>query len=73
MRVHEQMLVGPERAGIKGAMLQGFSVGSINGLFPWAWALALWYGSTRVAAGDYSGGQVLPGCQRCCHCCCTPG
>ena len=99
---------------MKGAVIQGLSVGSINGLFPCAWALvrlpsglqavlccgnphaahshdvvagslssahqpaaahrpvasarglclslgalqALWYGSIRVADGDYSGGQV---------------
>ena len=34
-----QALALPERVGVKGAIIQGLSVGSINGLFPCAWAL----------------------------------
>ena len=34
-----QALVGPEKAGIKGSIAGSFTVATLNGLFPMAWAL----------------------------------
>jgi hypothetical protein len=41
--------------GIRQGFLGGLVVGITNGVAFFAYALALWYGSTRVEAGDYTG------------------
>ena len=46
--------------GIKQGFLGGVVVGVTNAVAFFAYALALWYGSTRVAAGAYSGAPLPP-------------
>ena len=41
------------------AALQGAVFGLANAVFLWTYALALWFGWTRVRAGEYTGGQVM--------------
>lgn len=44
------------QVGIRQGFLGGLVVGITNGVAFFAYALALWYGSTRVVAGAYNGG-----------------
>lgn len=48
------------QVGIKQGFLGGLVVGITNGVAFFAYALALWYGSTRVDAGDYTGAPLPP-------------
>lgn len=45
--------------GIRQGFLGGLVVGVTNCAAFCAYALALWYGSTRIAAGTYTGGDVV--------------
>lgn len=49
-----QALAFPEKMGIWQGLYSGFTVGFMNCTFLCAYALALWYGSTRVAANQYT-------------------
>ena len=44
------------RVGVKQGIMQGVTVGTTNCVFLCSYALAFWYGSTRVRAGRYDGG-----------------
>ena len=41
--------------GVKQGIMQGITVGFTNLTFLCSYALAFWYGSTRVHAGAYDG------------------
>ena len=45
--------------GERQGLLAGVSLGTTHLVFFAAYALALWYGSVRVAAGHLDGGQVV--------------
>ncbi len=47
------------RVGVKQGIMQGITVGTTNCVFLCSYALALWYGSTRVRAGKYDGRPPL--------------
>lgn len=49
-----QALAFPEKMGIWQGLYSGFTVGFMNCIFLCAYALALWYGSTRVEAKQYT-------------------
>lgn len=44
--------------GIRQGFLGGVTVGITNCIFFCSWALALWFGSTRIVAGSYTGGGM---------------
>jgi hypothetical protein len=46
--------------GEKQGLLAGFTLGATHLVFFGAYALALWYGSRRVADGEMDGGKVGP-------------
>ena len=50
-----QALELPMRVGVKQGIMQGVTVGTTNCVFLCSYALAFWYGSTRVRAGAYDG------------------
>ena len=50
-----QALELPIRVGVKQGIMQGVIVGTTNCVFLCSYALAFWYGSTRVRAGRYDG------------------
>jgi ATP-binding cassette subfamily B (MDR/TAP) protein 1 len=54
----------PMKVGIRQGFLGGVVVGMTNCAFFCSWALALWFGSTRIVAGTYTGGRLrrLLGC-----------
>ena len=43
------------RVGVKQGIMQGITVGTTNCVFLCSYALAFWYGATRVRAGKYDG------------------
>jgi hypothetical protein len=43
------------KMGVKQGIMQGVTVGFTNCTFLCCYALAFWYGSTRVRAGKYDG------------------
>ncbi len=47
------------RVGVKQGIMQGITVGTTNCVFLCSYALAFWYGSTRVRAGKYDGRPPL--------------
>ena len=50
-----QALEVPMRVGVKQGIMQGITVGTTNCVFLCSYALAFWYGATRVRAGKYDG------------------
>jgi ATP-binding cassette, subfamily B (MDR/TAP), member 1 len=52
-------LIIPLKVGIKQGFFQGLTLGTANGIFFFSYAAALYYGGTRVAAGAYTGGDVM--------------
>ena len=50
-----QALELPMRVGVKQGIMQGVTVGTTNCVFLCSYALAFWYGATRVRAGKYDG------------------
>jgi hypothetical protein len=52
--VGSQALAYPEKVGIRQGFYHGFTIGFMNCTFLCAYALALWFGSTRVIAGEYT-------------------
>eukprot|EP00887_Chlorella_sp_A99_P002677 scaffold6.g2677.t1 len=56
---YEAVLEHPCKVGIRQGFLGGLIVGSTNCVAYCGYALALWYGSTRIIAGTYNGGQVI--------------
>ena len=44
--------------GVKQGIMQGITVGFTNLTFLCSYALAFWYGSTRVHAGAYDGAPL---------------
>jgi hypothetical protein len=59
-----QALDLPARMGVAQGIAQGVIVGFTNLTFLGSYALAFWYGSTRVRAGAYDG---APSAQSCAH------
>lgn len=57
--VSMQALEVPMRMGVKQGIMQGITVGTTNCVFLCSYALAFWYGSTRVRAGKYDGRPLL--------------
>lgn len=53
--VPTQALEVPQKMGVQQGIMQGITVGITNCTFLCAYALAFWYGSTRVRAGKYDG------------------
>ena len=53
------------QVGIRQGFLGGVTVGITNCIFFCSWALALWFGSTRIVAGSYTGGGICLGACRC--------
>ena len=53
--VHVQALEVPRKMGVQQGIMQGITVGFTNCTFLCSYALAFWYGSTRVRAGKYDG------------------
>ena len=49
----------PLKAGIKQGLMQGITLGCANGVWFLSYAAAMYYGSVKVAAGTYNGGDVL--------------
>ena len=58
VRRYGMSLNRPMQVGIKGGFLNGLVIGFVNCVFLCAYALALWYGGTRVRAGKYTGKQA---------------
>ncbi|KAK9861269.1 hypothetical protein WJX84_002505 [Apatococcus fuscideae] len=56
---YKRCLVEPEKVGARSSLLSGFLVGSVQIGFLGSYALALWYGGTRIRAGAYDGGKVM--------------
>ncbi|EFN58606.1 hypothetical protein CHLNCDRAFT_34209 [Chlorella variabilis] len=59
LEAYSASLQPPLKVGIRQGFLGGLVVGITNGVAFFAYALALWYGSTRVVAGAYNGGDVV--------------
>ena len=59
VRRYGMSLNKPMQVGIKGGALNGLLIGFANCVFLCAYALALWYGGTRVRAGTYTGVMIL--------------
>ncbi|KAK9810283.1 hypothetical protein WJX72_007941 [[Myrmecia] bisecta] len=59
LQTYMQSLLLPQKMGITSSILQGTVLGVTNFIFLSSYALALWYGSTRVRANDYTGGDVM--------------
>lgn len=55
VRRYGMSLTRPLQVGIKGGFLNGIVLGFANCCFLCIYALALWYGGTRVRAGKYTG------------------
>ena len=55
---HHQALEVPMRMGVRQGIMQGITVGFTNLTFLGSYALAFWYGSTRVRAGAYDGAHL---------------
>lgn len=55
-----QALDVPMKVGVKQGIMQGVTVGFTNCTFLCSYALAFWYGSTRVRAGKYDGEKCFP-------------
>ena len=53
-----QALEVPQAVGVKQGIMQGITVGFTNLTFLCSYALAFWYGSTRVHAGAYDGAPL---------------
>jgi ABC-type bacteriocin/lantibiotic exporter with double-glycine peptidase domain len=47
------------QVGLRSAILQGTGIGFLQFVMYACYALALWYGVQRIAAGKYTGGQVI--------------
>ena len=60
-----QALAEPTRIGKVQGVMHGVTLGLANGAFLGAYALALWFGSTRVQAGTMTG-ALLSSCHPCC-------
>lgn len=58
VRRYGMSLNRPMQVGIKGGFLNGVVIGFVNCIFLCSYALALWYGGTRVRAGKYTGTQA---------------
>jgi ATP-binding cassette subfamily B (MDR/TAP) protein 1 len=56
---YDQALSAPLQVGIKQGFYGGFTTGMANLVAYCGYALAMWYGATRVADGAYTGGEVL--------------
>lgn len=56
---YDASLAAPVAVGVRQGLLAGCIVGATNLVAFCCYALALWYGSTRVIAGKYTGGEVL--------------
>ena len=56
---YNQALVVPTQSAMEQAKYMGMSLGSIFLAMFGTYALALWYGSTLLLAGKYTGGQVM--------------
>lgn len=56
---YESSLQGPLAVGIKVGFVKGFIIGSYLFITYGAYALSIWFGSLRIADGDYSGGDVV--------------
>lgn len=56
-RAYSRALELPERAAARASALQGAVFGLANAIFLWTYALALWFGWTRVRAGEYTGAR----------------
>lgn len=55
VRRYGMSLTRPMQVGIRGGLLNGIVIGAVQCLFLCSYALALWYGGTRVRAGKYTG------------------
>lgn len=55
VRRYGMSLRKPMQVGIRGGLLNGLIIGFANCVFLCAYALALWYGGTRIRAGKYNG------------------
>ena len=55
LRRYGMSLNKPMQVGIKGGALNGLTIGCTNLVFLCAYALAMWYGGTRIRVGKYSG------------------
>ncbi|KAG7669217.1 hypothetical protein Ndes2526B_g05515 [Nannochloris sp. 'desiccata'] len=56
---YNHALEAPLNVGIKQGLYGGFTTGMANLVAYCGYALAMWYGATRVADGAYTGGEVL--------------
>jgi ATP-binding cassette subfamily B (MDR/TAP) protein 1 len=56
---YDHALHAPLQVGIKQGFYGGFTTGMANLVAYCGYALAMWYGATRVADGVYTGGEVL--------------
>jgi ATP-binding cassette, subfamily B (MDR/TAP), member 1 len=56
---YDHALDAPLKVGIKQGFYGGFTTGMANLVAYCGYALAMWYGATRVADGVYTGGEVL--------------
>eukprot|EP00890_Picochlorum_soloecismus_P004280 jgi/Picsp_1/4853/NSC_02218-R1_mdr-like abc transporter len=52
-------LIEQRKSAVKQRAITGLSKGLTSGIFSFSYALAIWYGSLRIASDDYTGGQVL--------------
>lgn len=56
---YRKALAAPQAMAIHQGCLSGLTLGVINGVFYGSYALTLWYGATRIVAGEMNGGDVL--------------
>ena len=56
---YEAALAAPTRDAASGSALQGLALGTASAAFMAAYAVALYYGWTRVSCGAYTGGTVM--------------
>ncbi|PRW59338.1 ATP-binding cassette transporter [Chlorella sorokiniana] len=59
LRSYASALAAPTKMGEWQGLLAGFTLGATHFVFFGAYALALWYGSQRVADGELDGGKVV--------------
>lgn len=47
------------QVGVQQALVTGVSLGAINSIMYFTYAVAFYYGAWRVSRGDYTGGTVM--------------
>ncbi|KXZ51733.1 hypothetical protein GPECTOR_11g18 [Gonium pectorale] len=59
MKEYDRALAGPRQMAVRQSWLSGISLGAVQMVMYGTYAVGLFFGAYRVAAGDYTGGKVM--------------